>query len=276
MTNKDEARCVNGVPYICYKTDHGWRLTQGSCNSWTCPRCGQIRAKREYAKIVAGAEVLAKDNKFWFWTITCRGRELSLSDSESEYLQWTNRLFTALRYRCKKQGDTWAYVQVTERQKRGHPHSHVLFTWAPDDIVHYEKGDWLPNGAKASHDGVWSQWFHDRAVSAGLGPMVDMSEVRSHQAVSRYVAKYLFKTAMTEVWPKGWRRVRYSQSWPKLPDRETEGFAVINMRDWKRVEQINGLVRAETIEIYYAGLARRILNMIPPKKTVEESLSEGF
>lgn len=262
-------RCQYSAPYICYKAEKndGWHLSQGCCNHWDCERCGKIRAREEYARIVSGAEQLReKQHKLYFWTVTCQGKEISRASAEENYLHWTDRLMTASRNRAARANEYWCYVQVTERQKRGHPHSHILTTYCPDDVISYVKGDMLPNFRRARHDCLWSNWYRTANVRAGLGQECDISAVRSAPAVARYIGKYMFKATALDTWPPRWKRVRYSRNWPKLPEFEnSEGFPVITFRDWFRVYELNQPVRADSIYTYAAAQARNIQNVIEPK-----------
>lgn len=262
-----EGVCINHAPFICFQDATGrWRLVQGCCNSWLCPRCGQMRARHEYGRIVEGAKKLTEGgHTLFFVTITCQGKELDLSTSDDSYLLWTNRLFTTWRARMKKQGDYWCYVQVTERQKRGAAHSHVIATSYPDDAKQYLKGSLLPNGSIAKHDCLFSTWFMNKNVSAGLGKMTDCTVVRSDIAVAVYVSKYLFKDAQITLWPKGWKRVRYSQNWPKLPDKTNDtAFPVVTMKDWLKVLYIGQAVLADSVITYETALAHLVINVVPP------------
>lgn len=229
--------CINAAPLIAYRVvDKAWAIAQANCNSWLCPRCGLIRAKTEYWRIVNGTNLLGLAGDLYFITLTCRGRELSLEDSEANYLKWTNVLLTALRTRAKRKKQNWCYVQVTERQKRGHPHSHIITTFKPHDLVDGTKTQYLNAGkerTKSEVPALRSEWFEKRCVSAGLGNQYDITKVRSADGCSRYVAKYLFKPTMfTDVWPKNWRRVRYSNNFPKQEHQKADGMALRTPLDW--------------------------------------------
>jgi hypothetical protein len=211
-------------------------VTQGVCNHWDCPRCGPLIAKKHYGRIVEGARELRAEGMLYFLTLTCRGREITRHMAEESYLKWTNRVLTAMRTRAKRAGQRWAYVQVTERQKRGHPHSHILTTWKPHDTTQGTHRKWrvTNDGQREPEDrpALRSEWLEARCVAAGLGPQYDITEVSEVEAASRYVAKYLFKDTLLTVWPKGWKRVRYSQSWPRLPEQETDARVLLTAEDW--------------------------------------------
>lgn len=259
-------KCNHGAPYICYQDNLAeWHITQGSCNYWECPRCGQIRARKEFARMICGADELHRAGRpLYFVTLTCRGREMTLKEAEENYLVWSNRLLSACRARAKKQGNFWAYSCVTERQKRGHPHSHLIMSFVPDDAIETMTGQLLPNGSIAKENGLFSTWLMTRCVSAGLGRMCAVSRIRNPIGASAYLAKYFFKDALHMTWPKGWRRVRYSRSWPQLPAEPTgNGFPVVTLADWRRVSALNCAVYAATHIELHAALARLITNVVP-------------
>lgn len=227
-TSQTNPRCAFGAPLVAIaQRGQAW-IQQACCNHWECPRCGIIRAKQEYRRIVWGATVLSDDHKLYFWTLTCRGRELSLEEAEKNYYAWTNVLLTNARTKAKREGGYWAYVQVTERQHktRSHPHSHILTTYAPADAIATKES----SGRVA----LVSRWFTSANSTAGLGAQHRISEVESAEAVSRYVAKYLFKDTMRDSWPAKWKRVRYSQNWPDPPEPSFDvAITLLTPADWK-------------------------------------------
>src|SRR6185369_8088817 len=235
--------CINHAPFFAYNLhDRTYGVTQGCCNDWNCPRCGHMRAKQEYGRIVSGIEQLAENHQIWFITVTCRGREMSKNESEALYGEWTNKLLDAWRLQSKRTKQTWAYVQVTERQSRGLPHSHILTTFCPTDVIPY---DWRKT--RVTVEGLsfmaWvsayrSEYLRSSCVRSGLGEQYDITPAGNIKAVGRYVAKYLFKeNIFKDKWPKGWRRVRYSQSFPKLRREKGDAFVLLEADDWKKLSQ---------------------------------------
>lgn len=264
----DYLKCEHRAPHIFFVDDSGTaKLVQGCCNSWYCPRCSNIRAREEYGRIVSHAKTLAEDGvTLFFTTLTMRGADLDRERMDDDYLLYTNRLLSACRARCKTQKDEWVYVQVTERQKRGAAHSHIIGTFAPSDVILCGKGALLPTGAYTKHETLYSQWLVERSTSAGLGRMCDISLIENNIAVAVYVAKYLFKSLKQTVFPKHWRRVRYSQSWPKLDRNPPEiAFPLIRLADWYKMErwakENNQAVYAGDEVSYEAALARLITNV---------------
>lgn len=231
--------CLNNAPYFGYQIEgKKWGVVQGCCNDWNCPRCGQQRAREEYGRIVEGSRKISETDQLYFFTITCRGSDCSIEEAESNYLNWTNKLLTRLRTEAKRANKQWFYASVTERQDRRHPHSHYITTYCPDDVVFIEEGKpkhYCTTGHvfPAKHDTLQSHKLERACVECGLGYQYDISRVQNNEAGSRYMAKYLFKeTIFSQIWPKGWRRVRYSQSWPKLPETKGDAMILLTAFDW--------------------------------------------
>lgn len=250
-----------------------------------------MRADKEYARIVNGSEILAKENTLYFVTVTCRG-DITLETALQNYLLWSDRLLTSMRNEAKCRGEHWAYVQVTEPQKRKHPHSHIIMCSVPKDakfiVDHWDEYlatiasvnakipiqmRFSPNPKKEyTHTDMYSEWFMLACVRAGLGVQCRISVVDIAAAVSRYVAKYLFKVAMSAKWARNWRRVRYSQSFPKLPEYDNKkAFPVMTKEDWRRVERITETINTDDVIVYHMAMVRHVWNirLISDKKTID-------
>jgi len=251
--------CPFGAPFVASVVGGEGRIFQSCCNHWECPCCGEVRARQEYARIVNGCEVLAVKHRLYFWTLTCRGKEISLAEAEEKYYAWTNVLLTNARTKAKRHGDFWAYVQVTERQKktRKHPHSHIITTFLPEDARETAQGK--------DRRGYVSAWFTEANLRAGLGNQHRISQVVSAAAVSRYVAKYMFKETMNETFPPKWKRVRYSQNFPKLPERHDDVIIVLRSpSDWRRAD-LTSVTWVIENEIIYQMAAHRIARVVHGK-----------
>lgn len=246
-------RCSRGAPHIAVQSPIRpalYFVMQGCCNDWTCPRCGQIRARHEYGRIVQGCRTLSEQGKeLYFITITTRGGGLSKQDAMAGYLKWTNHLLTTLRQSANRHGQDWHYAQVTEYQKRKHPHSHILTTYVPHDAYIGHKKKWhTKNDGRRGYEWIeciLSDYMLKSVQAAGLGKIYDISSVRDAEAASRYVSKYLFKDMMSAVWPDGWRRVRYSHSFPKLPEQDSGGFPLLSDEDWQKLARLATVVKPE-------------------------------
>lgn len=243
-TSQTSKPCLYGAPLVACISKYRAVIMQSCCNHWDCPHCGEVRARQEYHRITWGAEVLADDHPLYFWTLTCRGKECSLEEAEANYYAWTNVLLSNARARAKRKGHYWAYVQVTERQHktRAHPHSHIITTFLPDDAV--------PTLGDAGNRGYVSRWFSQANASAMLGTQHRISAVENAAAVSRYIAKYLFKDSMADRWPPKWKRVRYSQNWPRPPAWTFDWTQpLLKPADWQAAAEKPVIFVAETAEM---------------------------
>jgi len=257
--------CSYNAPFIAIIDGERGKIVQVCCNHWDCPKHGIVRAGQEYWRIVNGAKELAASHTLYFYTFTCRGKSLSLGDAERDYLLWTNRLLSTMRARCKREGGAWCYVQVTERQKRGHPHSHLLMAWIPSDAR--KKLD-----AKGK-EYIYSKWFMDAHEKVGLGTQSKITEVANAEAASRYIAKYLFKDAMFSVMPKGWKRVRYSQSFPERVNETAlhdDCYPLLGTADYKRANESGVWFECDN-EGIYEYVHRRIMRVMRPSLIDKET-----
>lgn len=205
--------------------------------------------------MVEGCRLLAKDNPLYFITITCRGREISHDYAEQHYLEWTNRFLDACRIKSRRAGGQWHYVQVTERQRRKHPHSHFITTFTPGDIRPGTDAEWRQknptNRKKRPSTFVRSDWFQGQIIRSGLGSQYDVSEVRNAEAASRYVAKYLFKpTIFTTDWPKRWKRIRYSQGFPQQEEQQSEAIVLLSREDWVALSYHALVIDCPDLDVY--------------------------
>jgi len=214
-----------------------------------------LRAKQEYGRMVEGARTLAKEHDLYFMTITCRGREMSLKESEKNYGYWTNRFLDACRSRAKSKAHHSAchYASVTERQKRGHPHTHFITTFSPCDLFNGFTTSWTTDHMRGKglvrREALRSNWLSSAVQRSGLGREYAFSKIKTVEGASRYAAKYMFKdTALREKWPPGWKRVRYSNNWPKLERKKTDAFVLLSREDWQHLARVAMIVTPDTEE----------------------------
>lgn len=103
------------------------------CNSWACPICNPIKNQKLRARAFNGKIFTQQAEKGQrkkynqkFLTLTCPGAEYRANKTPEQALDEMqknlNRLFTAL----KKYYGRFMYLRVTEKQKDGFPHFHVL------------------------------------------------------------------------------------------------------------------------------------------------------
>lgn len=286
--------CHKFAPFLCIPptADKPGRLYQLCCNDWQCPRCGELRAKYEYGRMIEGCRTLARRYPLYFVTVTC-GDETSLEEAEDHYLEWTNRLLDAYRLHVKRAKGVWNYCSVTERQpKRKFPHSHYITTARPTDAFNIKDHYPLYVASVAvinqaitydmrftpalfddlSHLDLHSEWLMLAAERAGLGVQARISDVDTVEGASRYVAKYLFKESMFTEWRPGWKRVRYSNNFPKLPEAPNhEAFPLLKPADWRKASDIAGDLICYSPYVYeiaqHHGMDNAILMDTPAKHT---------
>jgi len=222
------------------------------------------------ARVVHGAKTLAEAGKpLFFWTFTCRGRDLDLSTADDDYYAWTNKALTNLRQQAKRQGQPWAYVQVTERQQRGAAHSHFVHTFTPDDSEVYqdEKGRFT----------LISAAFISAVVASGLGPQCQITVIETPEAVAHYISGYLEKHVNSDVWPRHWRRVRWSRDWPDLPDQQADFRAVLRDRhSFEQADKSGYQFQADNDLIYEYARRRMIHVQRPGTALVDTSTKQAY
>lgn len=257
---KRAARCGYGAPFVAVIKDGKGVLTQGCCNHWDCPRCRFTLAAYHKHRMIEGAKILMESGPLYFWTTTCIGKELDLETADDEYLLWTNRLLSTCRARAKKQGVRWEYVQVTERQQRGAAHSHFIHTFLPDDGVPRIKTKRDKAGQMVQVEHIASEWFVRSNIRAGLGRECLITAVKSEIGVASYISGYLEKQLSQDVWPKHWKRIRYSRGWPDMAEQPDWARALNGRSDWEQADKQGVLFVAEDETLY--KLARHHMAMV--------------
>jgi hypothetical protein len=92
---------------------------------------------------------------------------------------------------------------------------------------------------KTSVQALGSRFIERSLRVAGLGTQYDVSIARTIEGTARYVAKYLFKDNIFKtIWPEGWKRVRYSNNFPKLERTKSEAFVLLKREDWQKLARI--------------------------------------
>lgn len=227
-------QCTAQTPTIIVKTETSTLAYRASCNSWNCPACSQRRAKKEYARIVGGIDKLDEISEYplFFITLTAQSNKTqSQSDALENYGYQTNRLMSAIRMRSVRELDfSPYYVAVTELQRRGYPHTHMLISgYVRRSFYERSVHSWsLAHGYRQRTERlvIGDRWLEQSLTRSGFGNQYDIQFARSSGGLSRYLAKYLFKSLPDQVFPRNWRRVRYSKNFPKLPERKFESSEI--------------------------------------------------
>jgi hypothetical protein len=181
------------------------------CKRWSCPICAPINALREAIKTANGVNKLRESGLVSkFATVTQPGSikspEFAYSIIDNQWDKFRNRW----QYWAKKVGLPNMYAAFVEGQSRRSdmPHFHIIGTSLP--------------GSEAM-----KKW----AVKSGFGFEADVQDIQPNSGIAWYVSKYSTKGSDAQYIPKGFRRVRYSQDWPKMEWRSDalEGEAIVRM-----------------------------------------------
>lgn len=166
------------------------------CGQWKCPVCAPINALEHAIRTLNGVQALrAAGVQCQFVTLTqpgnVRTREFAYAILSE---QWDN-LRNRWSYALKRSGLPFIYAAFVEGQQRrgGMPHFHIVAAFAPK----------LPVLRKI-------------AVESGLGYQIDRQDIKPSAGVAWYVSKYSTKSTDSAAMPKGFRRCRYSENWPKM------------------------------------------------------------
>ena len=165
------------------------------CGQWTCLRCQKVLARQWAWRVRIHVDKAGKPA--YFWTLTLRGNVRTAAHG----FKVLPRLWDTLRKAVQRSVGKWEYVAFVEgHPKRGNiPHFHII------------------SMAKAPRR------IKDLAMYAGFGYQAKEKRVDGPGAAG-YVAKYASKQHADT--PRGFRRVRASRSWSKLPEGEYDGFIV--------------------------------------------------
>lgn len=260
IAQKSFGFCPFGAPIGARVKDGEATIYQTCCNHWHCPVCSPAMAAKIRLRVVYGATVLsAFERGLFFWTFTCRGRDLSLETSDDDYYGWTNKALNRLRYQARKQEQPWFYVQITERQARGAAHSHFIHTFVPDDGEVFQDA--------RGRFSIVSEQFVEAVMDAGLGSQCQITVIDSPEAVGSYISGYLKKHIHKEIWPAHWHRVRWSKGWPPLPEQAFDYAGVLRTRqEWDKADRQRVEFVAET-EFLYRYARHHMVHVQPPTVT---------
>lgn len=181
---------------VMYAFNTDGALIAVRCGSWTCPHCMKINARQWSWRV--SLHISKSGRPAWFWTLTL-GRKYKTAAQGFEALPGLWDRFR--KYIKRLHPGTWEYCAFVEGQpQRGHmPHFHIISTIK------------APKRLK------------DIAVWSGFGYEAKQKVVDSAGA-AWYVAKYASK--QSEETPRGFRRVRASQGWTKLPVKDGASLIV--------------------------------------------------
>lgn len=166
-------------------------LFRPNCKKWDCEYCSQNNARRWVFVAAHGAALMLSSGlELEFLTVTSHEKL-----SPEKALKVLTKAWAKLSTRMRRFEPVFEYFCITERQKNGKVHLHLIATCR-----------------------ITKKWLKDNARECGFGYQCDAGHVKSIARVSQYTTKYLAKALTDTSWPIGFRRVRTSRGWPDLPD----------------------------------------------------------
>lgn len=232
-----------------------------SCGQWSCPECAKTLARKWAARVKLHVQIHGP--AAYFWTLTLRP---SIQTAKDGYRALPKLWDTFRKMLQRYYGEKWDYCAFVEAHpQRGHiPHFHIIsmrpipyvtsVTDKKTGKVTYIKGR-IPREQRNTKLNAYRKMrLKDLAMRAGFGYQADDSVVTGHKAAS-YVAKYASKTEIAI--PKGFRRVRATRNWAKLPDIEGPELIVKSQKETDfsyimRVHDITGIDVEKLYEIWRA------------------------
>lgn len=160
------------------------------CKMWNCPNCGAVNRSLWIMRVVSATQQFeAQGLPISFVTVT--SHEKLSPDATIRVLP---SAWHKLSMRARRKMKGLNYVVIPETHTDGRLHLHGIFM------------------AQFS-----TRWWKDNARACGLGFMAEEAVVFSAAGAGWYTGKYLGKQLNTNQWAKGFRRVRTSLLYPKLP-----------------------------------------------------------
>lgn len=166
------------------------------CKRWDCPHCCFVNKSLWTMRMHhATSELITNGQSLSMVTITAHEKHQKNRAIQKFPDQW-NKLQNRWRRRCT--GKPY-YALFPEVGDGNHFHCHFI-----------------------TNEPLCERFWKDHARASGMGFMADGGDANiPPKAAAGYASKYLTKSFQFQ-WPKGFRRVRTSQNFPKLPPLEKE------------------------------------------------------
>jgi len=172
------------------------------CGQWSCEHCRKIISRKWAIRVKTHLQA-DKDYTGDTWYMLTLTLGSGYKDVFKAF-KGLRKLWNRLRMHINREtGSHWQYCAFVEGQphRDNMPHFHVIMNIAP-------------HGVYGKRGTITKHATHTFAHKLGWGYEADMKAVEGDKA-SWYVSKYTSKGAGTV--PKGFRRVRTSRGWAKLP-----------------------------------------------------------
>lgn len=183
---EEQSLCGRGAVIMINQDTGAIKLVPTFCHSWRCERCGPRLAAIWRRKII-------DSDPERFITLTCDPSDKISPDQALDQMKsGLKKLSSALR----DEGLCFEYCAIWEFTKKGWPHIHLA-----------QRGSFIPQERLSE---LWA--------SFGCGAIVDIRRVRSREALSFELTKYLLKSVRnTAILMTGRRIIQTSRGFLKPP-----------------------------------------------------------
>lgn len=197
------------------------------CKRWDCPICAPLNAYRHAITVANGCQALVAAGICpTFITITqppsVKSAKFAYSILHNQWDKFRNRM---TYYAGRWDGAPFWYAAFVEGQghRGGMPHFHMITSTVPR-----------------------LETLRKIVVDSGFGYQVDAQRFTTASGVAWYVSKYSTKADDSKAMPKGFRRVRYSESFPRMKFRidERDGSAIVKLFNESTSDWLDRCARA--------------------------------
>lgn len=160
------------------------------CKLWSCKFCAKVNSDLWQMRVTFGCQqFIEQGHELSFVTFTSHEKL-----SAQQTLKVLPHSWHKLSMRLRRKVKGLKYVVIPERHHDERVHIHGIFL-----------------------AGASKRWWKDNARSCGMGYQAEENAVYSPSGAGFYIGKYLAKQLSDARWAKGFRRVRTSLHFPKLP-----------------------------------------------------------
>lgn len=183
-------------------------FSRPDCRVWGCEQCAKAMAYDHKRRIAEGIRAIG--GVWWFITITAHENAKTTHASLKNIQQG----FTKLTERLRRKHGTTHYIITHELHEDGRVHAHMLYQCdTPFWEYHY---------APLRKKQKTPKRLQDHTRECGMGYIVDCRQVEDRERAVGYVAKYISKSMSEAIYPKRFKRVRYSVSFPKTAKEQSD------------------------------------------------------
>jgi len=217
MANLTECETANR-PYLLGRPLEGGLtiLYRPDCQLWSCPHCANVKAKQWAAR--ARIAIRDKIEADWhFLTLTVETRSANLDHQIEIWSSAWDKFSKRLRRAVERKITYMAIPELSPQKKR--LHAHIILDWncySEERMRFYSR-----TKNQDEHWKYYSPWLHEHCKASGLGYIYDIQPLLEPALAASYIAKYIGK-GLSEVFPKGFRRVRTSQAFPEIEAQDIE------------------------------------------------------